>query len=48
MDIGKLAGGIYSYEGEAKEKEFNRMDRCKYDHGVFHLRPVPGDAVNDK
>jgi hypothetical protein len=41
MDIGRMAGGIYSYKGEADEKEFNCAYRCKYDHGAFHLKPAP-------
>ena len=40
MDIGRLAGGIYSYKGEANEKECNCAYRCKYDHGAFHLKPA--------
>jgi hypothetical protein len=40
MDIGRLAGGLYSYKGEADEKEFNCAYRCKYDHGTFHLKPA--------
>jgi hypothetical protein len=42
-DIGRLAGGIYSYKGEADEKEFNCTYRCKYDHGTFHLKPAPSN-----
>lgn len=40
MDLGRLAGGVYTYKGEANEKEFNCAYRCKYDHGAFHLKPA--------
>jgi hypothetical protein len=36
-DLGKLAGGIYQYEGEVNLTEFKCTYRCKYDHGVFNL-----------
>jgi hypothetical protein len=38
-DLGKLAGGIYHYEGEADENAFVCTYRCAYDHGTFHLAP---------
>jgi hypothetical protein len=36
-DLGKLAGGIYRYEGEASAEEFLVAYSCQYDHGTFHL-----------
>lgn len=39
-DIGFLAGGIYRYQGEAGEKEFVCTYRCKYDHGIFRMKPA--------
>ena len=48
MDIGKLAGGIYSYKGDANENEFTCSYRCKYDHGVFQMKPAPTETVNNK
>ena len=39
-DLGMLAGGIYSYEGELSEFKFECHYRCKYDRGVFHLKSV--------
>lgn len=39
-DLGKLAGGVYQYEGEATSEEFFVTYRCRYDHGTFHLRRV--------
>jgi hypothetical protein len=40
-DLGPLAGGIYSYQGEAGEMEFVCLYRCKYDHGAFRMKPAP-------
>ncbi len=34
-DLGKLAGGVYHYEGETDENAFNCAYRCAYDHGPF-------------
>jgi hypothetical protein len=39
-DLGQLAGGIYNYQGEADETEFNCTYRCAYDHGTFCLKPL--------
>jgi hypothetical protein len=41
-DLGPLAGGIYHYQGEAGESEFDCAYRCKYDHGTFRMKPVQG------
>lgn len=37
-DLGKLAGGVYRYEGEATGAEMFVTYRCRYDHGTFRLR----------
>ena len=40
-NLGKLAGGIYDYAGEASATNFFSTYRCKYDHGIFQMsRPV--------
>lgn len=40
-DLGKLAGGLYTYEGAATPKSFFSTYNSKYDHGKFDLnRPV--------
>lgn len=36
-DLGRLAGGVYHYEGEATPDEFRCDYRCKYDHGTFRM-----------
>jgi hypothetical protein len=41
-DLGRLAGGIYHYAGEATERSFRCSYRCKYDHGTFEMLPAPG------
>jgi hypothetical protein len=40
VDLGKLAGGVYQYEGEVADKEYFSTYKCQYDHGAFHLRRV--------
>ena len=40
-DLGPLAGGIYHYQGEAGELEFVCTYKCKYDHGIFRMKPAP-------
>ena len=37
-DLGALAGGIYTYEGEVTLTAFNCSYRCKYDHGLFRMK----------
>lgn len=39
-DLGKLAGGIYRYQGELTDQEFLLTYRCRYDHGTFRLHRV--------
>ncbi len=36
-NLGKLAGGIYDYEGTASPTNFYSTYRSKYDHGVFQM-----------
>ncbi|MGH9360534.1 MAG: hypothetical protein ACRD2T_01350 [Thermoanaerobaculia bacterium] len=41
-DLGWLAGGVYSYEGQVKGAEFTSAYRSKSDRGVFEMRrPSP-------
>jgi len=37
-DLGKLAGGIYHYEGQATPTNFFSTYRSKYDHGTFQMQ----------
>ena len=37
-DLGKLAGGIYTYEGTADGTNFLATYKSKYDHGRFEMR----------
>jgi hypothetical protein len=40
-DLGWWAGGVYQYEGYARDTNFFSTYRCKYDHGTFQMtRPV--------
>jgi hypothetical protein len=36
-NLGKLAGGIYYYEGRASPTNFFSTYRSKYDHGTFEM-----------
>jgi len=36
-DLGKLAGGIYTYEGNASPTNFFSTYKCRYDHGTFQM-----------
>jgi HEAT repeat protein len=47
-DLGPLAGGIYSYRGQADEKEFLCTYKCKYDHGTFRMKPAPSGETQSK
>jgi hypothetical protein len=42
-NLGKLAGGVYRYAGQAAPTEFHATYHSKYDHGVFQMRRVGGD-----
>jgi hypothetical protein len=37
-DLGKLAGGVYKYDGAATAAEFQSTYSSKYDHGKFEMR----------
>ena len=37
-DLGKLAGGVYYYEGRISSSNMFSTYRSKYDHGTFELR----------
>jgi hypothetical protein len=37
-DLGKLAGGIYTYKATATPTEFRSTYKSKYDHGHYELR----------
>jgi len=40
-DLGKLAGGLYTYEGSANPTNFYSRYDSKYDHGTFQMtRPL--------
>jgi hypothetical protein len=39
-DLGALAGGIYKYRGELADEKLICSYECRYDHGVFELKPV--------
>ena len=47
-DLGALAGGIYSYRGEADETKFSCTYKCKYDHGTFQMTPASQAATKSK
>lgn len=41
-DLGKLAGGVYKYEGNATPSEFRSSYSSKHDHGNYQMtRPAP-------
>ena len=40
-NLGKLAGGVYYYEGRASVTNFVSTYRSKYDHGIFELHRPP-------
>jgi hypothetical protein len=40
-DLGRLAGGVYHYAGEATDKAFRCTYQCKYDRGTFEMSPAP-------
>jgi hypothetical protein len=40
-NLGKLAGGLYTYKGTATAAQLNSTYSCKWDHGKFELvRPA--------
>jgi hypothetical protein len=41
-DLGTMAGGVYTYDGQANPTQFLCTYRSKYDHGIFDMhRPGP-------
>ena len=38
LDLGKLAGGVYTYEGEATPTDFQSTYANKYDHGSYQMQ----------
>ena len=36
-NLGRLAGGVYHYEGHADTTNFFSTYSCKYDHGTFQM-----------
>lgn len=39
-NLGRLAGGVYHYDGEADGTNFFSTYRCKCDHGTFQMKRV--------
>lgn len=39
-DLGPLAGGEYTYEGNIQGREFLCRYRCRYDEGKFYLKAI--------
>jgi hypothetical protein len=37
-DLGRLSGGVYTYEGEATSSRFFSTYKNKYDHGTFEMK----------
>lgn len=37
-NLGKMAGGVYHYEGSVSPTHFHATYRSKYDHGVFEMQ----------
>ena len=37
VDLGKLAGGVYTYAGHATPTNFFSTYKCKYDFGTFRM-----------
>lgn len=37
-NLGRLAGGVYYYEGRASATNFFSIYRSKYDHGIFQMQ----------
>jgi hypothetical protein len=37
-DLGKLAGGVYRYDGTASPTQFHSIYRAQSDHGVFEMQ----------
>jgi len=41
VDLGKLSGGVYRYDGSATQTDFHSTYHSKYDHGIFEMRRIP-------
>ncbi len=37
-NLGKMAGGVYRYEGHVSPTNFFSTYQSKYDHGTFQMR----------
>ena len=47
QNLGRLSGGIYTYQGEATPTHFFSTYKSKYDHGTFEMkRPKPEEMSN--
>lgn len=44
-NLGKMAGGVYQYEGNATPMNFHSTYRSKYDHGVFEMERPSHNAA---
>ena len=44
-DLGRFAGGVYEYDGEATTEHFLSSYRNRYDHGTFELRRDAGSPT---
>ena len=43
-DLGWLAGGVYSYEGNSLRDDFYSEYHSEYDHGIFEMQIVPDEG----
>ncbi len=47
-NLGRLAGGVYTYDGYASPTNFSSTYKSKHDHGVFQMRrPQPSAGPHD-
>jgi hypothetical protein len=44
-DLGRFAGGLYEFDGDATVDNFTARYRSRYDHGVFTLRRADAPEV---
>lgn len=44
-DLGKMAGGVYQYEGTTTATHFHSTYSSKYDHGDFEMSRVQEDGA---
>ena len=45
QNLGRLSGGVYTYEGEATPSSFFSTYKSKYDHGTFEMKRPHGGAT---